>query len=51
MPIRISEQRDWPEIIAIYNQAVESRVAIADLKPVSGESRREWFGESVSSWP
>jgi len=43
MPIRISEQRDWTEIIAIYNQAVEVRGATADLTPVSEQSRRAWF--------
>jgi len=43
MPIRISEQRDWAEIIAIYNQAVETRGATADLTPVSVQSRRAWF--------
>jgi len=43
MTIRISEERDWPEIIAIYNQAVEARGATADLAPVSVHSRREWF--------
>jgi L-amino acid N-acyltransferase YncA len=41
MTIRISEERDWPEIIAIYNQAVEARGATADLAPVSVHSRRE----------
>jgi L-amino acid N-acyltransferase YncA len=43
MPIRISEKRDWAEIITIYNQAVEARGATADLTPVSVRSRREWF--------
>ena len=45
MSIRTSEQRDWPEIIAIYNQAVEARGATADLMPVSVESRLKWFVE------
>ena len=43
MAIRISAQRDWPEIIAIYNQAVNAHGATADLTPVSVESRATWF--------
>jgi phosphinothricin acetyltransferase len=43
MPIRISEERDWPEIVAIYNQAIETHGATADLTPVSVQSRRAWF--------
>jgi len=45
MPIRISEPRDWPEIIAIYNHAIDTRIATAHLEHVSVESRREWFEE------
>jgi len=43
MPIRIAGEEDWPAIIAIYNQAVATRVAVGDLTPVSLESRRDWL--------
>lgn len=34
---------DLPAIVAIYNQAIPSRQATADLEPVSVESRLDWF--------
>ena len=43
MSIRLAETRDWPEIVAIYNHAVEARNATAELTPVSVEGRRGWF--------
>jgi phosphinothricin acetyltransferase len=38
---------DLPRIVAIYNSTIPSRVATADLEPVSVESRLEWFAEHV----
>ncbi len=32
-----------PRIVAIYNQAIPSKVATADLKPITVESRNDWF--------
>ncbi|MBE9088701.1 N-acetyltransferase [Microcystis aeruginosa LEGE 11464] len=43
MIIREAKETDLPTIIEIYNAAVPTRKATADLKPISLESRREWF--------
>jgi len=43
MIIREAKETDLPTIIDIYNAAVPTRKATADLKPISLESRREWF--------
>jgi phosphinothricin acetyltransferase len=44
MAIRHAIATDLPAIVAIYNAAVPSRMATADLEPVSVESRLAWFG-------
>lgn len=36
-------QADLPTITAIYNQAIPSRIATADLDPVTVESKQAWF--------
>jgi phosphinothricin acetyltransferase len=52
MRIRIASEDDLPQIVEIYNQAVEQRGATADLNPLTVESRRQWFrGHTPSSWP
>ncbi len=43
MKIRFAELEDLPEIVAIYNAAIPSRSATADLEPVSVASRCDWF--------
>ena len=43
--IRTAAFSDLPEIVAIYNEAVEQRFATADLEPVTVEQRRTWFQE------
>ncbi|MBK1988602.1 N-acetyltransferase [Sphaerospermopsis aphanizomenoides BCCUSP55] len=43
MNIRHATEADLPTIVAIYNAAVPSRMATADLEPVSVESRVAWF--------
>jgi len=43
MNIRIASERDLPQIVEIYNQAVAQIGATADLSPVSVESRLGWF--------
>jgi phosphinothricin acetyltransferase len=43
MIIRHAIKEDLPEIVAIYNAAVPTRMATADLKPISVESRLAWF--------
>jgi L-amino acid N-acyltransferase YncA len=52
MMIRHAQETDLPAIVAIYNAAVPSRMATADLEPVSVESRRAWFqGRSPDRYP
>ncbi|NET00393.1 MAG: N-acetyltransferase [Sphaerospermopsis sp. SIO1G2] len=43
MIIRDATKTDLPEIVAIYNAAVPTRMATADLEPISVESRLAWF--------
>ena len=52
MTIRHANETDLPAIVAIYNAAIPSRKATADLKPVSVQSRLGWFqGRSPSQRP
>ncbi|MCC5615763.1 N-acetyltransferase family protein [Nostoc sp. CHAB 5836] len=52
MTIRHATETDLPTIVAIYNAAIPSRMATADLEPVSVESRLAWFkGRSPSQRP
>jgi L-amino acid N-acyltransferase YncA len=44
MTIRHATETDLPTIVAIYNAAIPSRMATADLEPVSVASRLAWFG-------
>ena len=43
MPIRHAAASDLPAITAIYNAAIPSRMATADLEPVTVAEREEWF--------
>jgi L-amino acid N-acyltransferase YncA len=43
MIIREAKESDLSSIVEIYNAAVPTRRATADLDPISVESRREWF--------
>jgi phosphinothricin acetyltransferase len=45
MNIRFAEYIDLKSIIEIYNQAVNSGKATADLKEISMEDRKDWFAE------
>ncbi|WHX51255.1 GNAT family N-acetyltransferase [Paenibacillus woosongensis] len=36
---------DLQEIVAIYNETIDSRAVTADLEPVTVESRLKWFAE------
>lgn len=49
MFIRDALETDLPAIIAIYNAAIPSRIATADLEPVSIENRLSWFYEHTPS--
>ncbi|MBD2353583.1 N-acetyltransferase [Tolypothrix sp. FACHB-123] len=52
MTIRHATEVDLPAIVAIYNAAIPSRMASADLEPVTVESRLNWFrGRSPSQRP
>lgn len=44
MTIRHATETDLSAIVAIYNAAIPSRMATADLEPVSVASRVAWFG-------
>lgn len=43
MRIRDALERDLPAIVGIYNAAIPSRMATADLNPVSVASRLDWY--------
>ncbi|MEQ9238072.1 N-acetyltransferase family protein [Coleofasciculus sp. E2-BRE-01] len=45
MYIRDATEVDLPAIVEIYNSAVPSRIATADLEPISVESRISWYQE------
>lgn len=45
MKIRDATQTDLPAIIEIYNAAVVTRVATAQLEPVTVEERKDWLKE------
>jgi L-amino acid N-acyltransferase YncA len=52
MTIRHATETDLPSIVAIYNSAIPSRMATADLEPVLVESRLAWFrGRSPAKFP
>ena len=53
MQIRVAVEADLSAIIQIYNAAIPSRLATADLEPISVESRRTWFrlhGDRYPVW-
>ena len=41
--IRRAVEKDLPQIVAIYNATIPSRLATADIQPVTVEARKEWF--------
>lgn len=45
MKIREAVEADLPAIIDIYNAAVATRIATAQLEPVTLEERRDWLKE------
>lgn len=48
MRIRDAVEADLPAIIDIYNVAVTTRIATAQLEPVTLEERRDWLKEHSS---
>jgi phosphinothricin acetyltransferase len=52
MTIRPATERDLPEILRIYNHAVEHTTAVFEYQPHTIEMRREWFrGKQAASLP
>ncbi|WP_103666295.1 GNAT family N-acetyltransferase [Pseudanabaena sp. BC1403] len=51
MQIRVAVEADLSAIIQIYNAAIPSRLATADLEPISVESRRTWFRSHGDRYP
>ncbi len=47
--IREATELDLPAIVEIYNASIPSRLATADLNPVTVESRLDWFKVHNSS--
>ena len=45
LKIRDAVEADLPAIIKIYNAAITTRIATAQLEPVTLESRRHWLKE------
>src|SRR5712671_3810747 len=45
MTIRDAAEGDLPAIIDIYNAAIDTRTATAQLEPVTLESRKNWLSE------
>ncbi len=51
MQIRLAVEADLNTIVEIYNAAIPTRLATADLTPVSVESRRDWFRSHSDRYP
>ncbi|MGI8431607.1 MAG: GNAT family N-acetyltransferase [Chthoniobacterales bacterium] len=49
MKQRDATERDLPAIVEIYNAAVATRMATAQLEPVTLEERLDWFREHTSA--
>ena len=49
--IRRAREKDLPEIGSIYNETIPSRLATADVRPVSIADRRDWFAEHDDQRP
>jgi len=52
MNIRSTEETDYPQIVSIYNHAVDEKFATADTEYVTVESRKGWFAQhSPQTYP
>ena len=45
---RDAVQKDLESIVEIYNSTIPTRMVTADTKPVSVESRQQWFNEHTA---
>ena len=43
--MRHASEKDLPQIVAIYNATVATRLVTADTREVSVDDRRQWFAE------
>jgi len=52
MNIRVAEEKDFSNVINIYNHAVDEKFATADTEYITIESRKEWFAQhSPKTYP
>ena len=51
MQIRLAIEANLEAIVEIYNAAIPSRMSTADLKPITVESRRDWFHAHSDRYP
>lgn len=47
----LASHQDLPQIVAIYNQIIPSRLATADLVPVTVAEREKWFASFSPTHP
>ena len=47
LKIRDAVEADLPAIIKIYNAAIATRIATAQLEPVTLENRRRWSNDGT----
>ena len=51
MEFRKAVHADLPRIVEIYNQIIPSRLATADLEPVTVADREAWFASFTVTHP
>ena len=51
MDVRSAKEADLAAIVNIYNQSVPSRMATADTKPVTVESKLNWYRDRSKNRP
>ena len=51
MQIRLAIEADLSAIVDIYNAAIPTRLATADLEPITVESRLPWFRSHGDRYP
>lgn len=46
-----AQEKDLPKIVEIYNQIIPSRLATADLEPITVADREEWYHSFTKTHP
>ena len=46
---RDATSEDLPQIVAIYNSTIKTRIVTADLEPISVQSKLSWFNEHTAN--